>query len=379
MTIKSKADPGRLLSPEEMKPYLAGIEPSLEQTAPGTLGRADTPEMQAAREGIASDEHGVPADLAMQSRALLRHQRENWRMLAKGFESLETVQVRTFDFDGFGIKVQFNPGRIVSSSAKVDKKTIRERKCFLCQANLPPEQKGVPYGDYMVLGNPFPIFSEHFTIPHLDHIPQLIRDAFGPMLDLSEAMGRYYTLFYNGPRCGASAPDHLHFQGGERGFMPIDVTWEDMVARHGTWVSDDDRLRIARVDDGLRRYVVLESDDKAKLTQRFDQLHSAFHEASRMAGSEAGEDEEPMLNILTTKEAGRWRVVAFLRRKHRPERFFAEDDEKMVFSPASVDFGGVCITPVERDFERITADDLRDMFNEVSVTPEVLDAVIKKL
>jgi hypothetical protein len=379
MSKKSKADPGRLLSPEEMKPYLVGIEPSVDQTVPGTLGRVDTPETQAAREGIASDEHGVPADLAMQSRALLRHQREHWPMLAKGFESLETVQVRTFDFDGFGIKVQFNPGRIISSSAKVDKKTIRERKCFLCQANLPPEQKGVPYGDYMVLGNPFPIFSEHFTIPHLEHIPQLIRDAFGPMLDLSEAMGRYYTLFYNGPRCGASAPDHLHFQGGERGFMPIDVTWEDMVARHGTWVADDDRLRIARVDDGLRRYVVLESDDKAKLTQRFDQLYSAFDEASRMAGSEAGEDEEPMLNILTTNEAGRWRVVAFLRRKHRPARFFAEGDEKMVFSPASVDFGGVCITPVERDFERITADDLRDMFNEVSITPEVLDAVIKKL
>lgn len=379
MSEQSKSDPGRLLSPEEMKPYLSGIEPSVEQTVPGSLGSVDTPETVAARLGIGSDEHGIPADLAMQSRALLRHQRANWPMLAKGFESLETVQVRTFDFDGFGMKVQFNPGRIVSSSAKVDKESIRERKCFLCQANLPPEQKGVPYGDYMVLGNPFPIFGEHFTIPHIDHIPQLIRGAFGAMLDLSEAMGRYYTLFYNGPRCGASAPDHLHFQGGERGFMPIDVTWEDMVARHGTWVADDDRLRVARVDDGLRRYVILESDDKSKLEQRFDQLYSAFGEASRMAGSEAGEDEEPMLNILTTKEAGRWRVVAFLRRKHRPARFFAEGDEKMVFSPASVDFGGVCITPVERDFERITAEDLRDMFNEVSVTPEVLDAVIKKL
>lgn len=86
-----------------------------------------------------------------------------------------------------------------------------------------------------------------------------------------------------------------------------------------------------------------------------------------------------MLNILATQENGRWRVICFLRRKHRPARFFAEGDEKMVFSPASVDFGGVCITPVERDFQRITADDLRDMFNEVSVTPEVLDAVVKAL
>ncbi len=379
MSDQSKVDPGRLLTPEEMKPYLAGVDPSIKAVAPGSLGKVETPDTMAAQEGIASDEHGIPADLAMQSRALLRHQREHWPMLAKGFESLETVQVRTFDFDGFGMKVQFNPGRIVSSSAKVDKKSIRERKCFLCQAHLPPEQKGVLHGDYMVLGNPFPIFSEHFTIPHMKHVPQLIRDAFEPMLELSAAMGRFYTLFYNGPRCGASAPDHLHFQGGERGFMPMDTGWEDMAARHGTWVADDDRLRIARVDDGLRRYIILESDDKSKLMQRFDQLYSAFAEASRLAGSEAGEDEEPMLNILTTKEADRWRVVAFLRRKHRPARFFAEGDEKMVFSPASVDFGGVCITPVERDFHRITPDDLRDMFNEVSVTPEVLDAVIKKL
>ena len=376
---QSKAGLDRFLTPEEMKPYLAGIESTGKEAVPGSLGTTGSPETMAAQAGIASDADGIPSDLAMQSRALLRHQREHWPMLAKGFESLETVQVRTFDFNGFGIKVQFNPGRIVSSSAKVDKKSIKERKCFLCRQNLPPEQKGVPYGDYMVLGNPFPIFSEHFTIPHLDHVPQLIRDAFGPMLDLSAAMGRYYSLFYNGPRCGASAPDHLHFQAGERGFMPLDTDWEDMVALHGTWIADDDKIRMARVDDGLRRYVLLESDDKDILIQNFDHLYSAFAEASRQSGSEAGEEEEPMLNILTTQEGGRWRVVAFLRRKHRPARFFAEGDEKMVFSPASADFGGVCITPVERDFQRITADDLRDMFNEVSVSPEVLDAVVKKL
>jgi len=379
MSDQSNVDAGRALAPEEMKPYLAGIEPDVREVAPGRLGKVETADTLAAREGIPSDEHGVPADLAMQSRALLRHQRENWPMLGKGFESLETVQVRTFDFDGFGMTVQFNPGRIVSSSAKVDKKTIKERKCFLCQQHLPPEQKGVLYGDYMVLGNPFPIFSEHFTIPHMDHVPQLIRDAFEPMLELSAAMGRYYTLFYNGPRCGASAPDHLHFQGGERGFMPMDIHWEDMAGRHGTWIADDDRMRMARVDDGLRRYVIMESDDKPKLLQNFEQLYTAFAEASRQIGTEAGDDEEPMLNILTTQENGRWRVVCFLRRKHRPARFFAEGDEKMVFSPASVDFGGVCITPVERDFERITADDLRAMFNEVSATPEVLDTVVKAL
>ncbi|MBP3193251.1 DUF4922 domain-containing protein [Natronogracilivirga saccharolytica] len=318
---------------------------------------------------------GVPDNPADQARLLLRHQRRNWPMLAKGAESLDSVQVREFAFDGFGMKVQFNPGRIVSSSAKVDKKSIKERKCFLCQKNLPPEQKGLMHGDYMILGNPFPIFNEHFTIPHIQHIPQLIKDAFDPMLRLTEALGDYYTLFYNGPRCGASAPDHLHFQGGEYGFMPIDSTWQELAAQHGRWVVDEDRFRMACVDDGLRRYLIMDSDDRKQLLTWFNRVYQAFDSVSRQAGSEALDDEEPMLNILTARENNRWRVIAFLRKKHRPGRYFAEGDEKMVFSPASVDFGGMCITPVERDFQRITADDLKSMFNEVSATPEVLDRV----
>ena len=322
---------------------------------------------------------GVPDNPADQARLLLRHQRRNWPMLAKGSESLDSVQVREFEFDGFGMKVQFNPGRIVSSSAKVDKKSIKERKCFLCQKNLPPEQKGLMHGDYMVLGNPFPIFSEHFTIPHIEHIPQLIKGAFGPMLDLTQALGDYFTLFYNGPRCGASAPDHLHFQGGEFGFMPIDRTWEQLAYQHGKWVVDDDRFRMARVDDGLRRYLIMDSDDRDQLVSWFSRLYQTFDAVSRQAGSGAKEDEEPMLNILTARENQRWRVIVFLRKKHRPDRYFADGDEKMVFSPASVDFGGMCITPVERDFERITAGDLASMFNEVSATPEVLDLVTERV
>src|SRR5262249_53172402 len=126
--------------------------------------------------------------------------------------------------------VQFNPARIASTGAKVDAKAIRERKCFLCDANRPPEQRDVPFlgGRYKVLCNPFPIFPEHFTIPSTEHRPQRIAEAFGDFLDLAAAMSPRYTVFYNGPKSGASAPDHLHFQAGDRGWMPIEGELEKL-------------------------------------------------------------------------------------------------------------------------------------------------------
>ena len=121
------------------------------------------------------------------------------------------------------MKVQFNPGRYISTSAKVDEKSINDRKCFLCPANLPEEQKGILYEEeYLILGNPFPIFPEHFTIPNINHVPQQIKNNFPLMLKLTKDLSKHYVVLYNGPKCGASAPDHFHFQAGTKNFMPIE-------------------------------------------------------------------------------------------------------------------------------------------------------------
>ncbi|MFW5973176.1 MAG: DUF4922 domain-containing protein, partial [Bacteroidota bacterium] len=140
------------------------------------------------------------ADLADRAHALFQQQLDTWPMLQRGFATLDSVVVREIAFPHFSMKVQFNAGRIVSTAAKVDKESIAERKCFLCQENLPPEQRGVAAGDYIVLCNPFPIFPEHFTVPHREHIEQRIRSSFVDMLRLTRAMGRRYSLFYNGPK-----------------------------------------------------------------------------------------------------------------------------------------------------------------------------------
>ncbi len=312
---------------------------------------------------------GAGTSYASLCAALLNQQKKTWPLLQGGYAGLNAVQTRAFDFDGFVIKVQFNPGRITSSAAKVDKKSIRERKCFLCMKHLPPEQRGVAFGDdYVILCNPFPIFPEHFTIPHREHIPQRIDGSFGVFLDLAKAMGERYTLFYNGPRCGASAPDHLHFQAGLKGFMPLDTEYRDVVRRYGRIVLESEEIRIVAVDWHLRRFVALESTRRDALLSEFGRLMDRL----KLLESET---EEPMVNVLASYEAG-WRILVFPRRRHRPSFFFEEGEKKMVISPAAVDMGGVCITPVERDFHRIRREDLVTMFEEVTLGREEFAALL---
>jgi hypothetical protein len=310
--------------------------------------------------------------LSDQALGLLHQQREHWPLLAENHRILEQAKIHTMEFDGFSVKVQFNPGRYTSSAAKTDPEAIRGRTCFLCRNHLPAGQKSLDYGDYYLLCNPYPIFRDHLTIPHSRHIPQNIEGHIGAMLDLAHALGSRFTVLYNGPRCGASAPDHMHFQAGEAGFMPIDTEWRRIVERYGVHVIDDSRLRVARVDDGLRRFVVMESANRTKLVEQFGHLYRRF----KAAAGGRGWSEEPMLNILAGVENGRLHVIIFLRRKHRPDRYYAEGDDQMLVSPGVVDFGGVCILPVEQDFERITDEDLRSIFREVSAETQMLGEVV---
>lgn len=340
--------------------------------------------------------NGLPSgesNLADRSKAMLSHQNATWPMLQKGASTLGDVIVRSIQMDGFEMKLQFNPGRIVSSSAKVDAKSIAERKCFLCLEHLQAEQKGVISGsgafaedatdtanpdNYVVLANPFPIFPEHFTIPHRSHVPQRIRDSFPAMLALSKSMGSRYSLFYNGPRCGASAPDHLHFQAGDFGFMTIETAWPELVKLHGEWITESESIRLAGVDDGLRKFIVLQSNSETELKNRFETLYNSFESLNEVL--HPGQVmEEPMFNIIASFRDEKWTIIVFLRKKHRPHQFFAEGDDKVLFSPASVDFGGVCITPVEADFNRIDRELLVDMFGQLSVGTEHLHEVLDAL
>ncbi|HEX9251007.1 MAG TPA: DUF4922 domain-containing protein [Ignavibacteriaceae bacterium] len=308
------------------------------------------------------------------AKRLFELQSEEWSMLNTGFKSLETVRLKSFQFEGYKIKAQFNAGRMTSTSAKVDPKSISERKCFLCKESLPSEQRGVLYNnEYIILCNPFPIFPTHFTLTHKEHQPQRIIDTFPDMLDLSKDLSKHYTVIYNGPRCGASAPDHLHFQAGNKFFMPIDDDFHQIKNEYGKKIFEDDDLSFYAIDDKVRKFISIESIDKKIIINTFNRFYETYSEL-------IDEAQEPMMNLVSFyEEEYGWRVIIFLRAKHRPAVFFAEDENKMLVSPAAIDLGGVCVFPREEDFNRITKKQITEIFKEVFIDEKKLKSLVVKL
>ncbi len=301
---------------------------------------------------------------ASKAGALLLQQKGAWEMLRKGYETLQSVRTRAFQFDGFQVKLQFNPGRLTSTVAKVDATSIKERKCFLCPENLPPAQRGILCdGAYLVLCNPFPIFPQHFTISCLQHVPQRIVSSFPAFLNFTRDVGDRYTVLYNGPRCGASAPDHLHFQAGDRSFLPIDAEYDAVKEPLAGLRFASGSSCACSVEKYLRPFISFESSDAGFLARAFVALYEVLQDGG-------AEGEEPLLSILGFWNKAAWRIIVFPRAKHRPSFYFKEGDEKMLISPAAVELGGICTTPREIDFERVSREHLVQMFHEVCISAE---------
>ena len=294
--------------------------------------------------------------------SLFDEQLSSWEQAAGNYAALANVKVRSVDVGGFPFKIQFNPARIVSSAAKVDAKSIQERRCFLCAANRPAVQKGLNYScngeDYEILINPFPIFPKHLTIPVIKHTDQLISGRFGAMLDLAEKLAGY-TLFYNGPKCGASAPDHFHFQAGNRGFLPIEERFHSL-GKRVLFKGDD--VALYGVNSFYNGMIAMVSSSVSQAESLFDKIYNSLplHEG----------ESEPMVNILCWYERGEWITVIFAREKHRPACYFSEGEDNILLSPASVDLGGVLITPLEKDFEKIGEREIACIMGEISVSEE---------
>jgi hypothetical protein len=320
------------------------------------------------------DELIANTDFGGAAKQLLEDQKLNWQQLRDGYESLKQIKTKIFQFDGFRMKIQFNPGRYISTSAKVDEKSINERKCFLCPENLPEEQKGILCEEeYFILGNPYPIFPEHFTIPNINHVPQQIKDNFKLMLKITMDLSKHYVVLYNGPKCGASAPDHFHFQAGTKNYMPILDDFHQLKNEYEELLFENDELTISAIDDNLRRIITFESNDYEKMAATFKTFYEIYASTNNIK-------EEPLLNIISSyeNEFG-WRVIVFLREKHRSSHYFAEGDEKILLSAASVDLGGVCITPLEKDFERMTEEKLTEILSEVSLNKNTFDFIKQKI
>ncbi|MFA6335656.1 MAG: DUF4922 domain-containing protein [Bacteroidales bacterium] len=305
---------------------------------------------------------------------LFEEQLNYWEQARRNYEALARVKTKELIVDNFPFKVQFNPARIVSSAAKVDARSIQERKCFLCKENRPEVQKGLDYfnnmdnnNPYTVLINPFPIFPKHLTIPLLKHQDQLIAGRFDAMVNLTEQLPQY-TLFYNGPKCGASAPDHFHFQAGNRGFLPIE---KELSGLRKNIVFKSTNTTLYEITSGINGVLLMESSSKEESISVFNKIYSILD-------VKEGE-KEPMLNILCWFGKGLWTTALYMRSKHRPSHYFAEGEANILLSPAAVDLGGVFITPLEKDFNKISAKDIREILYEVCISFEELHLLVNKI
>jgi len=234
---------------------------------------------------------------------LLSEQKKVWLDLLKGYESLQKLRERNSPCSGFSVRLQHNPARIKSSMADVREKTANERRCFLCLNHLPAEQKGILYrSDYLILSNPMPVFPSHFTISHLDHRRQAIIEHIETLLQLMADFGSGWTVLYNGPRCGASAPDHLHFQAFPSGQMPIEKDIREQ--KRSALTKQMGGALLYRVKGLGREVMMIEGDDPVAVGAAFNGFLNALKKVLAI-------NEEPMMNIAGFHEKRNWRLVIF--------------------------------------------------------------------
>lgn len=271
-------------------------------------------------------------------------QRSEWQLANKNYDDLANVKVTPLVLStSVTIHKQCNPARIVSTGAKIDKATLAKRPCFLCDKNRPAEQEALSFSShFQLLINPFPILPTHFTMPSKQHELQQIKPYFPVMLDFVDENPDCF-IFYNGPRSGASAPDHMHFQAG----LVKDVPFYNQETK-GNWPG-------------------------ANVTFSFYDKQSAIDEFYRiydLLPIPTGE-YEPMFNVFARKVEGRYEVTLFLRSQHRPACYGMESENRLV-SPGALDMAGLLITPRLEDYESITAEEAEAIYNEVS-SPMILD------
>lgn len=322
-----------------------------------------------ARQQLISGKADILADSSLQR--FFNHQLEKWDSARQHYRELQNVETRELTYGDNIIILQFNPARMVSTGAKIDKATLDRRPCFLCEKNRPNEQQSKQLDErFIMLVNPFPILPIHFTIPARRHIPQSILKSYN---EIHSLLGLYPELmiFYNGPKCGASAPDHLHLQAGTSGILPLQKEWQ-RISRNMipvlTLSEDED---ISLINDYTCPAFVIRSISEEGDQTMFERLYQALpkHEG----------ETEPMMNIVSWRDDDTFLSVVFPRSKHRPDCYYASGDEQMMVSPGALDMSGFIITPRHDDFERLTCEKAAALLQECSIDDKGVKEIIAKL
>lgn len=321
-----------------------------------------------------------------------------WPLAAANFRALKNVETRSLTVGGLEVRLQHNPARIRSSAAKVDKASLQARKCFLCAENRPPEQRHLEFEGrkerkYDVLINPYPIFPNHLVIARNIHTPQSIWHRMTDMTDLARHHPSF-TIFYNGPKCGASAPDHFHFQACPHGLMPLEADIDkniDLMQASGetpealdyvTSVQDANLYHYGKFTRGVFVLTARTSKSMAKLFYRLvDCLPLREDETEPMFNLLCWYRKSPSQKLLGISHGrfGEYRAVLLARDKHRSHHYFSDGPDHLTMSPGCADMAGLFIVPNEDDYAKLNAPLLEEMLSEVSVSEAVEKNIIWKL
>jgi hypothetical protein len=288
---------------------------------------------------------------------------KNWPEADSRYKALDNVEVKTLQMGSYSLQAQWNPARMISTGADITPQALAKRPCFLCEKNRPTAQHALPVMEqYQLLANPFPILQEHFTVPVIEHTPQSIKGRFRDLFRMAQQMPRY-IVFYNGPACGASCPDHMHFQAGARGITPIERDWENVYQPKLKPFAKG----ISLLTDYACPVLVIRTADVAEASECFERLCNALP-------LHIGE-MEPRINVVCWREDGEVVTLVFPRVKLRPDCYFATGEEQLLISPGTLDMCGLLITPREHDFKRLTPQQAQSILQEVSLTVEQLSAL----
>ena len=317
--------------------------------------------------------------------AFFESELNSWEAARQRYDDLQTqVQKRELPFGDSSLTVQWNPARIVSTAAQIDKASIAARPCFLCDENRPKEQHALMIRHhYQVLINPFPILPHHFTIPTRRHKPQNIWEHFGTMRHLAWTLP-HHIVFYNGPLCGASCPDHMHLQAGSRGVVPIERDWElyenrleKLYPLTGSGTQEMAEAGNTSQRCGLfllKSYACPVFVIRSLPEEKDSLLCQRLYQALPVSEGES----EPRMNVICWRQPGDESrsdeiiTLVFPRKKHRPDCY----SEELMVSPGALDMGGLFITPREEDFRKLTPEWAVEILKEVSMTEEELKTVI---
>lgn len=306
-------------------------------------------------------------------------QMEQWELARNNFRNLYNIEQKSLSADGITMRVQYNPARIVSTGAKIDKKSIEQRPCFLCKKNRPLEQMTKYLDkDFEILVNPYPILPVHYTIPMRSHQPQAILGNYG---EIHRILTEYPELmvFYNGPKCGASAPDHCHFQAGCNGMLPLQTGWQRYSRSLNEIFSTDSDDSISEITDYPSPALLIRSHSMKADSELFKMIYKALPMRNG--------DTEPMMNLVCWRQDDTYLTVVFPRRKHRPDCYPQSDSNSslqapsstLMVSPGALDMAGLLITPRKDDFDKITAEKAISILKEVSLNEEEFNEVKRNI